>query len=111
MKKFVGCEMPDCIAVHGTGDHVIIGCQDKRLHWYDTDLGSTPYKTFDYHKRSISSVSLHSRYPLMATGSYDCTVQVFHAMVYNDFVQNPYVIPLKSLKLPKISLGVRFHPR
>ncbi len=33
-----------CMAVHPSGDHVIVGSEDKRLAWFDLDLSDKPYK-------------------------------------------------------------------
>lgn len=52
----------------------------------------------------------------MATASDDGTVHIFHARVFNDFLQNPVIVPVKILRGHTVSsegLGVldaAFHP-
>lgn len=44
-KKLLGSSGPiTCLAVHSSGDHVLVGGEDKRLAWYDMDLSTKPYK-------------------------------------------------------------------
>ncbi|KAI9315488.1 NUC169 domain-containing protein [Dichotomocladium elegans] len=105
------------IDVHPGGDNVIIGSYDKRVCWFDMDLGARPYRfgIHRYHEKAVRQVSYHKRYPLFASSSDDGTIQVFHGMVYNDLLQNPLIVPVKILRGhdTKDSLGVldiEFHP-
>lgn len=104
------------IDIHPSGDHVIVGSYDRRVCWYDLDLGDTPYKTLKYHKKAVRSVAYHRTFPLFATASDDGNVHVFHGMVYNDLLTNPLMVPVKLLKIQaptKTGLGVmccEFHP-
>ncbi|KAJ3090770.1 Ribosome biogenesis protein 1 [Quaeritorhiza haematococci] len=83
--------------IHPKGDNVIIGSYDRRFCWFDLDLSVKPYKTLRYHKSALRSVAFHKRYPLFASCSDDGTLNVFHGMVYNDLMQNPLLVPLKSI--------------
>lgn len=39
-KKLVGGSgSVSCLAVHPSGDHLLVGAEDKRLAWYDLDQG------------------------------------------------------------------------
>merc|ERR1740115_161844 len=104
------------IAIHPSGDHIICGSYDRRVCWYDLDLGDTPYKTLKYHKKAVRGVAFHRTFPLFATASDDGNVHVFHGMVYNDLLTNPLLVPVKLLKVQpptKAGLGVmccEFHP-
>jgi ribosome biogenesis protein ERB1 len=105
------------------GDNIIIGSYDKKLCWFDLDLSSRPYRTLwylfilkkvclfylnrfffkkkficSYHTKAIRNVVYHKRLPLFASCSDDGTIQIFHGMVYNDFLQNPLIVPVKILK-------------
>ncbi|KAL7550590.1 hypothetical protein ACHAWF_013810 [Thalassiosira exigua] len=93
-----GCRHISSLDVHPSGDHVIVGSLDRRLAWFDLDLGSTPYKTLKYHERALRSVGFHPRYPLLASASDDGTVHVFHGTVYADLMRNPLVVPVKVLR-------------
>lgn len=99
VKRLVsGCRWISSMDIHPTGDHVIVGSLDRRMIWFDLDLGTTPYKTLKYHERALRSVVYHKRYPLMASASDDGVVHVFHSMVYSDLMRNPLVVPVKILK-------------
>mmetsp|Transcript_31118 Transcript_31118/g.69148 ORF Transcript_31118/g.69148 Transcript_31118/m.69148 type:complete len:730 (-) Transcript_31118:537-2726(-) len=104
-----------CLAVHPSGDHVIVGSEDKRLAWYDLDLSDKPYKALRYHTYGLRGVAFHRTYPLFASSSDDATVHVFHGMVYSDLMSNPLIVPVKILRGHDIVdysgvLDVAFHP-
>ena len=110
-----GCRWISSIDVHPSGDHVIVGTLDRRMVWFDMDLGSTPYKTLKYHEQAVRSCQFHRRYPLMASASDDGTIHVFHSTVYSDLLRNPLVVPVKILRghEKRNKLGVltlAFHP-
>eukprot|EP00977_Amphora_coffeiformis_P004855 scaffold1046_cov172-Amphora_coffeaeformis.AAC.10 len=110
-----GCRWISSIDVHPTGDHIIVGSLDRRMIWFDMDLGATPYKTLKYHERALRSCQFHGRYPLMASASDDGAVHVFHSTVYSDLMRNPLIVPVKILRGHQVSnkLGVltlAFHP-
>jgi len=103
------------IALHPSGDHLLIGSYDRKVCWYDLDMASTPYKTLKYHSKAVRAVHFHPRYPLFATGSDDGKVHIFHGTVYSDLTTNPMIVPLKSLGChePIKDLGTldcKFHP-
>ncbi len=97
-KLLTNCKWVSCLSMHSSGDHVLIGSYDRRVVWFDLDLGSTPYKTLKYHEKAVRAVSYHPRYPLMASASDDGTIHVFHATVYSDLERNPLIVPLKVLR-------------
>ncbi|PQQ12544.1 ribosome biogenesis protein BOP1 homolog [Prunus yedoensis var. nudiflora] len=104
------------IAVHPSGDHIIVGSGEGKLCWFDMDLSSKPYKTLKLHQKDINNVSFHRSYPLFATCSDDCTAYVFHGMVYSDLNQNPLIVPLEILRGHSSTNGrgvmdCKFHPR
>lgn len=77
IKKLAGSRgVMTTIAIHPTGDHVLVGGDDERLCWFDLDLSTRPYKALKFHKQSIRSVCYHRVYPLFASSSDDGTVQV-----------------------------------
>lgn len=85
-----GAKWISSMAVHPTGDHLLVGSYDRRLCWFDLDLSSKPFKTLKYHAKAVRDVVFHAKYPLMASASDDGTVHVFHAMVYSyGFYCNP----------------------
>jgi ribosome biogenesis protein ERB1 len=111
-----------CLAVHPSGDHVLVGSYDRRVVWFDLDRGGMPFKTLKYHTHALRSVGFHRAYPLMATASDDGTVHVFHATVYSDLSKDPLLVPVKQLvhrakdrahgsgATNKAALALAFHP-
>ncbi|KAK9829975.1 hypothetical protein WJX72_008983 [[Myrmecia] bisecta] len=97
-KKLIAGGGITSLAVHPTGDHVIVGSEDKRLAWYDLDLSAKPYKALRYHTYALRSVAYHRSYPLFASSSDDGSVHVFHGMVYQDLLTNPLIVPVKILR-------------
>eukprot|EP00803_Ostreobium_quekettii_P002581 evm.model.scf_1029.3 EVM.evm.TU.scf_1029.3 scf_1029:39095-48452(-) len=104
-----------CMAVHSGGDNVIVGGDDRRLMWFDTDLSVRPYKTLRFHKHPLRAVAFHRTYPLFASASDDGTVQVFHGMVFSDLLTNALIVPVKILRGHEVVdfagvLDCAFHP-
>lgn len=92
-----GAKWISSLSAHQNGEHLIVGTYDRRLIWFDLELGSKPFKTLRYHDKAIRDVAFHRRYPLMASASDDGTAHVLHSRVYNDFVTNPLIVPVKKL--------------
>jgi ribosome biogenesis protein ERB1 len=112
-----GAKWISSLAVHPTGDHVLLGSYDGRVVWFDTELSSKPFRTLRYHAKGVRKAAFHAGGPpLMATASDDGSVHVFHARVFNDFTNNPLLVPVKILRGHAVTsegLGVldcAFHP-
>jgi ribosome biogenesis protein ERB1 len=72
VKKLIsGVKWYSCLALHPQGDNIITGSYDKRLNWFDLDLGDKPYQTLRFHKKAIRNVVFHPTYPLFASCSDD----------------------------------------
>lgn len=116
-KLMPGARMLSGIDIHPRGDHLLASSYDKRVLWHDLDLSATPYKTLRYHDRAVRSIQFHKgKLPLFASASDDGTIHVFHGTVYDDFMTNPLLVPLKKLTGHKVvsSIGVldlAWHPK
>lgn len=72
MKRLkAGAVINSSISVHPKGDNLIVGTSDKRVFWFDLDLGDKAYKTMKYHTKQVRKVIFHPRYPLFASCSDD----------------------------------------
>ena len=98
VKKLSHGPIISALAVHPTGDHVLVGGNDRKLAWFDLDLSTRPYKQLASHTAGVTSVAYHGRRPLFASASQDGTAHVFHGMVYADLLQNPLIVPLRVLR-------------
>jgi len=110
-----GARWISSITVHPGGDHVVIGTYDRRVIWFDLDLGTKPFKTLKYNQRAVRSVAFHTKYPLLATASDDGSLHMIHAKVYNDLTMNPLIVPVKKLTDHVVTEGLgvlcsRWHP-
>jgi ribosome biogenesis protein ERB1 len=117
VKKLIsGAKWISSIDIHPTGDHVLVGTYDRRMIWFDAELSNTAYKTLKYHKQAVRSVAFHKNYPLFASAGDDGKVHIFHGRVFNDFVQNPLIVPVKIIKAHAVTehnlgtLSTVFHP-
>lgn len=87
------------LAVHPSGDHVLTGGADRRVAWFDLDLGSSAYRSLRYHGAGVRAVSFHPRgYPLFASAGDDGRAHVFHGATFSDLLTNPQIVPLTVLK-------------
>lgn len=116
-KLMPGARMLSGIDIHPRGDHLLASSYDKRVLWHDLDLSATPYKTLRYHEKAVRSIQFHKgKLPLFASASDDGSIHVFHGTVYDDFMTNPLLVPLKKLTGHKVvsSIGVLdlvWHPK
>ena len=93
-----GAKWISSIAIHPKGDNFILGTYDKKIIWFDLDMGATPYKNLKYHDKAIRQVGFSPKYPLFASCSDDGSVNIFYGMVFNDLLQNALIVPVKILK-------------
>lgn len=78
-KLLTGNQWNSTLATHPSGDHVLLGSIDKKVCWFDLDLGVTPYKKMQYHEKGITKVCFHPNYPMFASASEDCiNLFIFH---------------------------------
>lgn len=104
------------LAVHPSGNHVLVGSYDSKVAWFDLDYGAKPFRVLRFHRFAVRALAFHTRYPLFATCSDDGTVQVLHGRVFNDYNQDALIVPLKILRGHRITdeIGVIdcvFHPK
>lgn len=97
-KLQTGAKWISSLAIHPHGDNVLLGTYDKKVQWFDLDLSTQPYQVLRYHANAVRSVAYHLRYPLFASCSDDTSIVVSHGMVYNDYLQNPLIVPVKQLR-------------
>jgi len=115
-KLAAGVRWVSSMELHPTGDHVLVGGFDHRTVWLDTELSDKPFKTLRYHAKTVRRVTFHPALPLMATASDDGAVHIFHARVFNDFTNNPLLVPVKILKGHAVTadgygvLDAAYHP-
>jgi ribosome biogenesis protein ERB1 len=105
-----GVKYISSLDIHPLGDHLLIGSYDKRVAWFDLDLGDRPYKTLRYHERAVRDVAYHKGgVKLFATAGDEGVVQVFWADIGSEmsFDINPVLVPLKLLQGHRVtdSLG------
>jgi ribosome biogenesis protein ERB1 len=86
------------VVVHPGGDHVVTGSFDRRVGWFDLDMGATPYKNLRYHREGVPSVCFHPKLPLFASCSHDGQIHIFHGQVYDTYDKDPLIVPVKILK-------------
>lgn len=104
------------MALHPSGDHLLLSSYDKKLCWFDLELSSKPYKVLRQHKKAVRSVCFHSTFPLFASGSDDGSVIVCHGKTFNDLLQNPLIVPVKVFQRSSRvvdglgTMDVTFHP-
>lgn len=84
--------------IHPSGNHLVVGSYDRRLCWFDLDLGLKPWKVLRYSSTAIRAVQFHPQHPLFASVSDSGELHLFHARVFNEAEQDPLIIPVKVLQ-------------
>jgi ribosome biogenesis protein ERB1 len=97
-KLLGGGGVATCLAIHPSGDHVLVGAEDRRLAWYDLDLSTKPYRALRHHAAAVRAAAFHPRLPLFASAGDDAAAHVFHGRVYADLMQNALIVPLRALR-------------
>lgn len=113
-KVQANCRWVSSIAVHPGGEHFLIGGYDRKMNWFEMECTRRPH-ALRYHKSAIRSVAFHRKYPLFASAADEGRVVVSHGMVYNDWLKDPLLVPLKELKGHRFFdglyvLDVAWHP-
>eukprot|EP00761_Pharyngomonas_kirbyi_P003382 gb/GECH01003386.1/.p1 GENE.gb/GECH01003386.1/~~gb/GECH01003386.1/.p1 ORF type:complete len:899 (+),score=169.03 gb/GECH01003386.1/:1-2697(+) len=117
VKKFRGrCRWISDLAIHPSGNFFLTSGYDRLVEFFDMELTLRPFRTFKYHKNAARSVAFHPKYPLFASASDDMTIHMFHCRVYDDWMQDPTILPVKILRGHARSLGIgvldlTFHPQ
>lgn len=116
MMRGVAIRYISSVDVHPNGGHLVAGGFDKKVQWWDLELSKQSFKTLRGHQQAVRAVQFHKRYPLFASSSDDGTIQVFHQTVFDDWLKDPVIVPLKTLRghaRNEWTLGVMdfvFHP-
>ena len=112
-----GAKWISSMSVHPGGDNFILGTYDRKIIWFDTDMGAMPYKNLKYHNKAIRNVCFSGKYPLMSSCSDDGTVNIFYSMVFNDLMQNALIVPVKILNAHSVNaatglgaMDCKWHP-
>ncbi|KAG7174653.1 ribosome biogenesis protein BOP1 homolog [Homarus americanus] len=85
------------IAIHPGGEHFLIGGYDRKLNWFEMECTRRPH-LLRYHRTAVRSVAFHRKYPLFASAADEGRVIISHGMVYNDWLKDPFLVPVKELK-------------
>jgi len=114
-KLMVGTGSLTRVAMHPTGEHLLVGSKESKLAWFDLASSSSPQRIISSHTSSIQGVCFHPTLPLFASASIDGTVHIFHGMVKGDVMSDPLIVPLKILRgNNEIQFGcfseIMFHP-
>lgn len=93
VKRFIGAESINCLDIHPSGVHIVAGCANKRCMWYDSELGSQPYKVLRYPDSSIVDIGFHKTLPLLFSAGSNGGISILHTRVYDDYITNPLIVP------------------
>lgn len=115
-KYQTAARMISTIAIHPKGDNFVLGSYDKKLFWYDQDLGKEAYKKMKYHSKAIRKVAFNKTYPMFSSCADDGSINIFHGKVFEDLVTNPLIVPVKVLKGHTVKSGYgvmdcQWHPK
>lgn len=97
-KKLIsGCKYLSNMALHRTGDHLIVCSYDRQVLWFDLDSNEFPYKKMKIHNLAVRGVTFSPNLNLMASCSDDGKVIVQYAKVDEEGFAYPSIVPLKAL--------------
>lgn len=85
------------IAVHKTGDHIIVSTSDGKVLWFDLDSGQYPYKKLKVHNSVVTNCSFSRPYQLFVSSSTSGQIVIQHSMIDQESFGYPTITPIKML--------------
>lgn len=112
VKRFKGGRQMDRLEVHPNGEHLIRACANGRVHWYDFEYASTPYKILEVSDGTMTAVKHHPTLPILAVGCSQGHIQLLHPDVENGLFGEAKITPLVKLS-DKVShvTSLTWHPK
>ncbi|KAG5454112.1 Ribosome biogenesis protein 1 [Clonorchis sinensis] len=104
------------MALHVSGEHLIVGTFDGRFNWFDIDLGNVPFKKLKLNHGAIRQLDSHRNRPLVSAAMDDGTLLILHATVSDDLLSKPVIIPVQLIRTGQPSgastiFSTAFHTR
>lgn len=84
------------MAVHHSGDHLLISSLDRAAQWFDLDGSLTPFRSLQ-QPAPVRAVAFSSHFPLFATALDNGRLQITHASVSSDLRQDPVIVPVRLI--------------
>ncbi|CAH8492773.1 unnamed protein product [Schistosoma haematobium] len=105
-----------CMALHPSGDHLVVGSYDSRFNWFDIELGNVPFKKLQLNHGAVRQLAVHYRRPLVSVALSDGTILIIHGKVIDDLLSKPVVIPVQLIRTGQPTshsnvFSTVFHPR
>uniref|UniRef100_A0A0A9Z012 Uncharacterized protein n=1 Tax=Lygus hesperus TaxID=30085 RepID=A0A0A9Z012_LYGHE len=116
LKKFhVPVDRITALALHTTGDHILVGGSNNVVCWFEPSISPKPTILLRNHTGVVTRIAFHAKYPLLATSSHDGAVHIFHYTHPDNLLVRPKLIPLKILRPHTQQSGFsvydcQFHP-
>lgn len=85
------------MALHKTGDHLIVSTADSKVLWFDLDSGQFPYKKMKVHSGSVNSCAFSPAFQLFVSASSDGEIVLQHSMIDLESFGYPTITPIKVL--------------
>eukprot|EP00340_Litonotus_pictus_P002461 CAMPEP_0170519966 /NCGR_PEP_ID=MMETSP0209-20121228/5178_1 /TAXON_ID=665100 ORGANISM="Litonotus pictus, Strain P1" /NCGR_SAMPLE_ID=MMETSP0209 /ASSEMBLY_ACC=CAM_ASM_000301 /LENGTH=628 /DNA_ID=CAMNT_0010805975 /DNA_START=14 /DNA_END=1900 /DNA_ORIENTATION=+ len=100
VRKFVSNLYPiNSICLHPLGGDFVAGSLGGKVAWFQSDLSEKPHLQMEqYHETKIKALAFHSKYNLLTSASKEGKVLLYYSKVYDDFLHDPLIVPLTSLK-------------
>nr|CAH8822062.1 unnamed protein product [Trichobilharzia regenti] len=104
------------MALHPSGEHLVVGTYDSRFNWFDIELGNVPFKKLQLNHGAIRQLAVHLRRPLVSVALSDGTLLIIHGKVVDDLLSKPIVIPVQLIRTGQPSsqsnvFATTFHTR
>ncbi|CAD5205814.1 unnamed protein product [Bursaphelenchus okinawaensis] len=96
-KILTGSKWLSTIQSDNYGNNLFVGGLDRVFSWIDLELSNKPWKTLRSHTSAVRALTVHKKYPLLATVSDDTSAIVYHARCPQDFDKENELVPVKRL--------------
>ncbi|GFE52860.1 ribosome biogenesis related protein [Babesia ovis] len=102
-EKLTGVDFPVSMHVNSNSQILTVADENGGVSLYDLNVGTFPYKKFQYGGEKLVHVEFHRSLPLLMIASASGTVHVIHVSVPDDLSQDPVIVPVKDLKMSDVT--------
>ncbi|GIX62200.1 ribosome biogenesis protein BOP1, putative [Babesia caballi] len=97
-EKLSGVDFPVAMHLNRNAQLLCVADENSNVALFDLNVGTFPYKKFQFTGERIVSVEFHRTFPLLLVASSAGVVHVIHISVPDDLSRDPVIVPLKDLK-------------
>ncbi|EDO07767.1 BOP1NT (NUC169) domain family protein [Babesia bovis T2Bo] len=102
-EKLSGVDFPVSMHVDSRAQLMAVADEKGTVSLFDLNVGSFPYKKFQFQEGRIVHVEFHRSLPLLMIASANGVIHLIHVKVPTDLSQEPVIVPLRDLRMSGVT--------